>query len=435
MNIAAQVTALAVIEQLTPMQLFTPGTLDPLLDKIREEARFEAEKLDISTESNRKAIASLAYKIARSKTFIDEQGKKSVADKKAEIKAVDAERSRVWKELESLQEEVRKPLTDWEEADKERIAGHESALSFIETSASNCQQLWQSLSLSVMQENLQRVENDSRNWEEFSVRAAGVKALAANQIKQAIEQRDKYDAEQAELVRLRTEAAAREQKEREERIAREATEKAEREAKAKADVAAAAAKAEQDRIQREKEEAEQRARDAEAKRVQSHQFALGKLCSYAQWINEQGQKYNSVEISQRLIFATSFFDRDWEEFTLEAGALFAQIKTAYEVAIDAAKEREAEQYRIAAEQSSAKEAARIEAERRAAIEAERKRVEAKELQEKAEVEARERNKKHCAAINRKAADALIASGITEEQAKAVITLIAKGEVPNVSISY
>ena len=69
---------------------------------------------DLSTDKGRKAIASLAYKVTRTKTAIDEAGKKLTEDKKKEIAAVDAERKAIREKLDALAAEVRKPLTDWE---------------------------------------------------------------------------------------------------------------------------------------------------------------------------------------------------------------------------------------------------------------------------------------------------------------------------------
>ena len=72
---ANESTALVRLESCTAVQIFGPGFIDPLLDQLEAEAKAEAAKLDISTEANRKALASLAYKVARSKTFIDDQRK------------------------------------------------------------------------------------------------------------------------------------------------------------------------------------------------------------------------------------------------------------------------------------------------------------------------------------------------------------------------
>ena len=255
-------TALIRLESCTAVQIFGPGFIDPLLDQLEAEAKSEAAKLDISTEANRKALASLAYKVARSKTFIDDQRKLLVADEKKRLKAIDQEGARIWDRLEALQDEVRKPLTEWEEIDKRRIAEHEEALKEIEGAGEHSSRSWESLTAEAMRDRLKEIETDPRQWEEFGQRAAGVKAVAKAQILQAIEKREKWDAQQAELIRLRAEAAEREQREREERIAREATERAERESREREELA-----------EREKQAAEQRAAQAEERRVQEAQAA------------------------------------------------------------------------------------------------------------------------------------------------------------------
>jgi hypothetical protein len=91
-------TALVNVEAMTAVEIFRPGAIDPLLGAIKEEVRQQASKLDISTEPNRKAIASLAFKVAKSKTFIDGQRKSLVADEKKRLAAIDAEGRRIWDE-------------------------------------------------------------------------------------------------------------------------------------------------------------------------------------------------------------------------------------------------------------------------------------------------------------------------------------------------
>lgn len=98
-----------------------------------------------------------------------------------------------------------------------------------------------------------------------------------------------------------------------------------------------------------------------------------------------------------------------------------------------AKQRETE-LRLQAEQA---ERQRLEAEQRAR-EAEEKARREQEEKRKAEEEAarkREANKKHQAAVNNKAATALVAGGLSQEAAKTAITLIAQKAVPGVTISY
>ena len=69
------------------------------------------------------------------------------------------------------------------------------------------------------------------------------------------------------------------------------------------------------------------------------------------------------------------------------------------------------------------------------IDAERKRIADEAAAVKAEEERREADKAHKGRINRAALKALIEGGLTEEDAKMAITLIAMGKIPSVRISY
>lgn len=99
-----------------------------------------------------------------------------------------------------------------------------------------------------------------------------------------------------------------------------------------------------------------------------------------------------------------------------------------------AGERRELELRLAAERA---EREKMEAEQRAeraAEEAERKAKEAKRL-EAEEAAKREADKKHRGAVNRAAAEALVAGGMSEDAAKLAVTLIAKKSVPRVTIAY
>jgi hypothetical protein len=74
----------------------------------------------VETAKSRKAIASMAYKVSQSKTILDNAGKDLVSEAKAKIKKIDMARKYSRDFLDSLRDEVRKPLTDWEEAEKEK---------------------------------------------------------------------------------------------------------------------------------------------------------------------------------------------------------------------------------------------------------------------------------------------------------------------------
>ena len=74
--------ALVTIDTLTPATVFVPGGVEAIVSKLETEVR--SIKTDISTDAGRKEIASIAYKVARSKTALDDMGKNLVADIKAQ---------------------------------------------------------------------------------------------------------------------------------------------------------------------------------------------------------------------------------------------------------------------------------------------------------------------------------------------------------------
>jgi len=264
--VATETTALAILETCTAVQIFEPGFIDPVLERIEAEARAEAAQLDISTEASRKALASLAYKVARSKTFIDDQRKALVADEKRRLKKIDEEGSRIWTRLETLQAEVRKPLTDWEQADKARIADHLGALGLFENER-YAAPLWKTSE--EIKEHIFAVNElfCLRDWQEFTQRATGEKATALLALENALVEVERREREQAELTRLRAEAAEREQREREERIAREAREKAEREAREREEKILRDAEMQRLQAEADRKAAEARAEEIERRRI------------------------------------------------------------------------------------------------------------------------------------------------------------------------
>lgn len=266
--------ALAIIEAKTPTELFAPGFIDPLLQDLKEEVERQAALLDISTEQGRKDIAALAYKVARSKTFIDKQRLALVADEKKRLKAIDVEGGRIWDELEALQNKVRKPLTDWEDADKSRIAAHELTISETEGAALHAQQNWQVFPLDAMRDRLKEIQAlDTYEWQEFQSRGRLAITSSVRIISECIEQREKLESERAELERHRAEQAERDRIEREAQIAREATEKAEAAAREASEKAERESREREEAAAKAMQEAESRAQAAEAARVESERLA------------------------------------------------------------------------------------------------------------------------------------------------------------------
>ncbi|MCA6108164.1 hypothetical protein [Bradyrhizobium cenepequi] len=327
-------TALINIDVLTPEKVFAPGGVEEIISKLEKDVR-AMERPGIATEDDRKELASLAYKITRSKTALDEMGKEHVAKLKKVAGVIDADRRIIRDRLEALKDEVRKPLTDWENAEKARVEAHEIALNAIHAISTD---LFGAGSAALRSRLDGLRDLMKRDWQEFGPKAEVMAEDAATALTAALIVAEKAEAEAIELARLRAEAAERERRDREERIAREAAEKARADAEAKA--------------------------AADLRRLEA-------------------------EKSEALAQA----ERD------KAAALQAQQDAAAAITYE-----------------------------RARIAAENKRVDD-------EAAARARDVDRRAGIHRAAMLALISGGLSQDAAKLAVTLIAKGKIPAVTITY
>jgi hypothetical protein len=383
-------TDLIKIESITPMTVFTTENgPDPIIQAIKNEvAKFTP---DISTKAGREEIKSMAYKIARTKTTLDDLGSKLTEDMKRQVKVVDSSRKKIWDELETLQKDTRKPLTDWENIEKDRVANHEkNILAIAELGKITVQGV--KIGLVTMKANLETLETMSigDSWQEFKDRAIREHALAVQSLEREISDRERYEAEQAELKRLREESAARELKDREERIAKEAAEKARIDAEEKA----SRERAQEELLRKEKEkkdqeefEAQQKKQADEIKRIREEQERADKEKAEAEQRQKNAEK-KLAEEQERNRLATVKADEDRRKAELKA------------------------------------------------IEDERIRVQKIKDKEDQDRIARESDLAHKKQINNGILIALtINAKLTEDQAKAVIVAIVKGEIPNTAILY
>ncbi|WP_102847947.1 hypothetical protein [Stutzerimonas balearica] len=278
---SSQLLAIEDISEASAPAIYVKGGLQRFIDAVQSEIGTEVP--DTTTRKGRERIASLAAKVSKSKVAIEKPGRDYLKRLKEMPKIVEEELREFVRTMDALRDEVRSPLTEWERAEAARVAEHErriSELRCVDVEGRNAAEIASAISL------IEEYEVDE-SWEEFEAEAHRVKAASLAALREALTKRQQYEAEQAELERLRAEAAQREQKEREERIAREAAEQAKREAEQRAQAereaavrreAEAKAAAERrelelklaaERAERERVEAQQRAeqaeRDAEAK--------------------------------------------------------------------------------------------------------------------------------------------------------------------------
>ena len=266
----SEIMDLVVIEKKNAMAVFTNNDqLDPLIEAIEKEARSLVP--DVTTKKGRDAIASMAHKVARSKTYIDNAGKDLVAELKALPKQIDESRRVVRERLDALKDEVRRPLTEWE-AEQERIKAEEAMNALhVEALAMN-EEFDRQLAARIESDHeMALLMNDAFDREQAEKKAEAERQRIAREeeIKRQAEEKAKREAaEQAQ--REIDAAAAREReailaKERAEREQREAAERAEREKQAAVEAERRKAQEEANRIRREAEQREQ-SRLAEEKR-------------------------------------------------------------------------------------------------------------------------------------------------------------------------
>ncbi len=361
---------LMVVDAQNAVQIFTGGGMNAILDGI--EAKVRAIPLDPSTAPGREEIRSVAYRVARTKVALDNEGKKLTEGWREATKKVNAERNRAIERLDALAEDVRRPLTEFENKEKARVEAHEKALADItglhaQVAASP------DLPLTVLEQYLIDLRNalPGYEWEEFTYRAKTAREDAEKYVLERLGDRKRYEVEQEELARLRREEAERIQRERDERLKAEAAEKArleaERKAKELADAEAKrvieAAKAERERV------------EAEARRVEEENERL-RLEAAAKAKAEQDRLAAEARAIE-------------EKRLAEEHAKLAAEKRAKD-AEDAriAAEKKAEADRIAAQKKAEADKQAAIAKERGRVEAERKKAEADRLKREADQKLR-----------------------------------------------
>lgn len=377
-----------------------PNGLDPYLQSVREEIdKFNASAPDVKTKKGQSAYRSIAYDLATSKTKLDAMGKELVAELKDVPKKIDAERKRVRELLGAWQEEVRRPLTEWEaaEANKKReIEAWVGELRLDPQIISTADSEYLKISIGAFE----GIVIDGDWLGEHEAEALRLKADTLATLRAALSAREQYEAEQAELARLRAEVEAQAKRDREAQIAREA----------------------EDRARREAEQRAQAERDAAAKREAEAKAAADRRELELKFAAEQAERAAAQAAREKI------------ESEQRAAQQKADDELRHQQAI-----AQAEADRIAAEQRAEQE--RINSEARQAEAAERARLAEVARQNAAADEilrqaaAREADKAHKMKINRAALDAFVAGGMPEECAKQAVVLIAQRKIPAITIQY
>lgn len=255
-----------------------PGIV--LLDRVKFDAWYEklAAKApidaDVTTPKGRDALRSFAAEVRREKAAIDKARLRLTKEWRDMVAQANDAGKEINDRLEQLAIEVRKPLTEWEEAEaarvnrcREIIDGFKAdAVVTLDDTAATVRArgagIWQ-------------IALDEEQFRDLLPEAQQAKEHAVATLKTALARLEKEEADRAELERLRAENEAREAREREEAAERERIEAERRaeeervareaeEARLAEERRVAAEKAEAERIERAREEAA----EAERQRVE-----------------------------------------------------------------------------------------------------------------------------------------------------------------------
>ncbi|HCC4816616.1 TPA: hypothetical protein M5M69_005037, partial [Citrobacter freundii] len=220
----------------------------------------------------RDAIASMAHKVARSKTYIDNAGKDLVAELKALPKQIDESRRIARERLDALKDEVRRPLTEWE-AEQERIKAEEAARIKAEEARKQFESDHEIALLMNDAFDRELAEKKAEAERQRIAHEEELKRQAAEQAKREAEEKAaaelaaaKKREEDAIAAKAQAELLAKQAQERAEQEAKDAAAKAEADKKAAIAAEQRKAQEEADRIKREAEQKEA-ARLAEEKRI------------------------------------------------------------------------------------------------------------------------------------------------------------------------
>lgn len=202
--------ALAVIEGKTPLDFFAkPGGMDPLIGLIKTEALSLAP--DTTTKKGRDAVVSHAFKVKKIKVAIEKLGEQLVEDDKVRIKAIMTECKRAVAEIQLIEEEARKPVTDFENREKNRVAEHERLLAELESV--------RTLKISTIEKLNLLASIEPRDWQEFTEKFTAARDNIAEDLQQQLSDEMKREDDRKELERLRKLQAERDAQDELDRIA------------------------------------------------------------------------------------------------------------------------------------------------------------------------------------------------------------------------
>ena len=222
--------ALPVINPEQYPALYVAGGLDPYYQQIRQQVLSEVP--DLTTKKGIARIKSLASMVASSKVAVEKPGREYLRQLKEMPKVIEEE-LRDWKQkMDQLRDEVRQPVTELEEKEAARTAALDERLNKIRLLKSTVEfttAYQSSTAINGFISELESIVIDD-SWQEYKDRAAMAKEAAKVELDKALQTALTFEAQQAEITRLKAEQEEKDRIQREEQIAAQARHEAEQKA-------------------------------------------------------------------------------------------------------------------------------------------------------------------------------------------------------------
>ncbi|EKT4486729.1 hypothetical protein JGK44_001129 [Shewanella algae] len=372
--------------ELGPKLYSVAGALDAYFEHIRTEATSEVP--DLTTKKGRDRIASLSAQVSRSKTAIEKPGRAYLKHLKESVKPVETNLRSFVNGCDQLRDDVRKPLTDWEEEQKARAQRLQAMVDEFGDQVQSMRQTLLSIDVhereAFIDEIIAEVQETpvDESFEDFQEAGQQAKDAALRDLRQSLE------------VAIIESDKARKAEE-------EAQAQRQREIKEAADKAAAdeRAKAEADKVERERQEqlANEHRMTADA--------AITNLTDKLSQIGSIKTKVDAEDLFKQI--SETDFTANTGEDSDRVMDVWGKVHRAAFAKLDELTKAEEE----SARQAEADRLQREEEERRAS------------------------NVAHRKAVNNDVLSKLKALGLDEQTAKAVITAAVKGELGALVINY
>ena len=237
-------TAIALVDETSALDVLgDPEKFDVFFARVKAET----DKLtpDPTTPKGRQEIKSMAFKVKKTRTFIDAERKKLIEPAQSIVDKANKAGKLIRDKLLEHEVEVRAPLTEWEAAEEKREKDVADGLAWLRNQAVVLAEET-STQIGERAETLKAFVVDPEVFQDAVMIADNLKTMALDALREAWARQNKAEKDAIRLAELEAANEAREERERVEREEREAKEKADREAlekaeKEKADLEAAEA--------------------------------------------------------------------------------------------------------------------------------------------------------------------------------------------------